>query len=141
MQRKASVQWSGGIKDGKGLISTQSGALQSAPYGFLSRFEGRPGTSPEELIGAAHAACFSMALAMALERENMRADSIDTVSTVTLEQDGDGFTITACYLDVSAKVPNVDIARFESVAQAAKNNCPVSKLLNANITMAATLLP
>jgi lipoyl-dependent peroxiredoxin len=137
VQKTASAKWSGGIKDGKGYISTQTGVLKDAPYGFSSRFEGGPGTNPEELIGAAHAGCFTMALSLQLTQAGLKAESIETKSTVTLDKDGDGFSITACHLDVKAKIPGADKDAFEKLAQAAKEGCPVSKLFagNAKITL------
>lgn len=139
MQKIGSAKWQGGIKDGVGAISTQSGVLKDAPYGFKARFEGGPGTNPEELIGAAHAGCFSMALSLILGEAGMVADSIETKATVTLEKEGGGFSITAVHLDVAVKIPGAEQAAFEKAAQAAKENCPVSKLLKAPITMNATL--
>jgi osmotically inducible protein OsmC len=141
MQKTGSAKWQGGIKDGVGSISTQSGVLKDAPYGFKARFEGGPGTNPEELIGAAHAGCFSMALSLILGEAGMVADSIETKATVTLEKEGGGFSITAIHLDVAVKIPGAEQAAFEKAAQAAKENCPVSKLLKAPITMNASLTP
>ncbi len=137
VQKTASAKWSGGIKDGKGYISTQTGVLKDAPYGFAARFEGGPGTNPEELIGAAHSGCFTMALSLQLTQAGLTAESIETKSTVTLDKDGEGFSITACHLDVKAKVPGADKATFEKLANAAKEGCPVSKLIagNAKITL------
>jgi osmotically inducible protein OsmC len=132
VQKTASAKWSGGIKDGKGYISTQTGVLKDAPYGFSARFEGGPGTNPEELIGAAHSGCFTMALSLQLTQAGLTAESIETKSTVTLDKDGDGFSITACHLDVTAKVPGTDKATFEKLANAAKEGCPVSKLFAGN---------
>jgi lipoyl-dependent peroxiredoxin len=142
VQKTASAKWSGGIKDGKGFISTQTGVLNDAPYGFKSRFEEGPGTNPEELIGAAHAGCFTMALSLQLEMAGMKAESLETKSTVTLEKDGEGFTITACQLDLKAKIPGADKAAFDKAAQAAKEGCPVSKLFagNTKITLNAELV-
>jgi osmotically inducible protein OsmC len=141
VQKTASAKWSGGIKDGKGFISTQTGVLKDAPYGFQSRFESGPGTNPEELIGAAHAGCFTMALSLQLEQAGMKAESLETKSTVTLDKVGDGFSITACQLDLKAKIPGADKAAFEKAANAAKEGCPVSKLFanNAKITLNAEL--
>ncbi len=137
VQKTASAKWSGGIKDGKGYISTQTGVLKDAPYGFAARFEEGPGTNPEELIGAAHSGCFTMALSLQLTQAGLTAESIETKSTVTLDKDGEGFSITACHLDVKAKVPGTDKATFEKLANAAKEGCPVSKLFagNAKITL------
>lgn len=140
MKKTASAVWKGGFKDGKGSISSESGALRDAAYGFNTRFEGVAGTNPEELIGAAHAACFSMALAAQLSEAGLTPDSIETEATVTLEKSADGFTITAVHLDVNARVAGADQSTFGRVADAAKSGCPVSKVLNANITMDARLL-
>jgi osmotically inducible protein OsmC len=120
MKKFASAHWSGGIKDGQGTISTDTGVLREAPYGFKSRFEEGPGTNPEELIGAAHAACFSMALSLGLGNAGLTADSIDTRATVTLDKDGDGFSITAVHLACKAKVPGADAATFARIAQETK---------------------
>lgn len=139
MKKSASAHWSGGIKDGQGSISTETGVLKEAPYGFKSRFEDGPGTNPEELIGAAHAACFSMALSLELGKANLTADSIDTKAVVTLDKDGEGFSITAVHLTCQAKVPGADAASFAKIAQATKEGCPVSKVLKAAITLEATL--
>lgn len=140
MQKSASAVWKGGIKDGKGTISTESGALKDNAYGFNTRFEGVTGTNPEELIGAAHAGCFSMALSGQLGAAQLTADSIETKATVTLEKGNDGFTITAVHPDVTAKIPGADQQAFEKAANAAKEGCPVSKVLNAKITMDARLV-
>lgn len=139
MKKTGSAVWSGGIKDGKGAISSQSGVLKDAPYGFNARFENGPGTNPEELIGAAHAGCFSMALSLELGKAGLTAEKIATTSTVTLEKVGDGFTITAVHLDVAVRIPGADAATFHAAANTAKTGCPVSKLLNATITMDAKL--
>jgi len=139
MKKSASAHWSGGIKDGQGTISTDTKALREAPYGFKSRFEDGPGTNPEELIAAAHAACYSMALSLGLGNAGLTADSIDTQATVTLEKDGGGFSITAVHLDCRAKVPGVDAVTFDQIAQATKLDCPVSKVLKATITLNAML--
>ena len=140
MERKGSAIWKGGLKDGKGTVSTASGILSNTPYSFATRFEGTPGTNPEELIGAAHAACFSMALSGQLGAAQLTADSIETTSTIKLEKLDSGFTITSAHLDVKARVPNADQAAFTKAAEAAEKGCPVSKVLNAKITMTATLL-
>ena len=136
-----SAKWKGGIKDGIGSISTKSGALADYPYGFASRFEGKPGSNPEELIGAAHAACFTMALSLILGEAKLTAESMETKADVTLEKEGDGFAITKVHLTLSAKVPGADKAQFDELTAKAKAGCPVSKLLKANITLDATLLP
>jgi osmotically inducible protein OsmC len=137
--KKAWAVWKGGIKDGAGTISTETGVLKEAPYGFKSRFEGGKGTNPEELIGAAHAACFSMALSLMLGEAGLTADRIETHAEVTLEKIGEGFEITASHLSVRAIVPGADQAKFETIANKAKSGCPVSKLLKARITMEAKL--
>ncbi|WP_339513215.1 OsmC family protein [Pseudomonas sp. RL_15y_Pfl2_60] len=139
MKKTASAHWQGSIKQGKGTISTESGVLSKSPYGFNTRFENEPGTNPEELIGAAHAGCFSMALSLQLGEAGMTAESIDTKTEVTLDKDGDGFSITAVHLTLHAKVPGADRAAFEKAVQNAKTGCPVSKVLNATITLEATL--
>jgi len=140
MKRKASAEWKGGLKDGVGSISTQSGALKEHPYGFGSRFEGGKGTNPEELIGAGHAGCFTMALSLILEKAGFKAERMDTTSTITLEQVGDGFSITKAALTLRAKIPNIDDAKFQELAHTAETNCPVSKLFKAEVTLDAQLL-
>lgn len=140
MERKGSAVWKGGLKDGKGTVSTASGVLSNTPYSFAQRFENTPGTNPEELIGAAHAACFSMALSGQLAAAQLTAESIETTSTITLEKLESGFTITSAHLDVQARVPNADQAAFMKAAEAAEKGCPISKVLNAKISMTATLL-
>lgn len=132
--------WQGGIKDGKGAISTQSGALKEYPYGFASRFEGKPGTNPEELIGAAHAGCFTMALSKILGEAQLTAERMETKAEVTLEKQGEGFAITSVHLTLQAKIPGASKDVFDDLTAKAKAGCPVSKLLNANITLDATLL-
>ncbi|NQD81088.1 OsmC family protein [Pseudomonas seleniipraecipitans] len=139
MKKTASAHWQGGIKDGKGTISTQSGALSAQPYGFNTRFENEPGTNPEELIGAAHAGCFSMALSKELGEAGMTAESIDTKAEVTLDKQDGGFAITAVHLSLKAKVPGADRAAFEKAVETAKTGCPVSKVLNAEITLEVVL--
>lgn len=139
MKTQGSAVWSGGIKDGKGAISTKSGALKEYPYGFASRFEGKPGTNPEELIGAAHAGCFTMALSLILGEAKLTAEKMETTAEVSLDKDGDGFSITAVHLTLKAKIPGATKAQFEDLAGKAKAGCPVSKLLKANITLDATL--
>ena len=140
MQTYGSAAWQGGIKDGKGAISTKSGALKDYPYGFSSRFEGKPGTNPEELIGAAHAGCFTMALSLILGEAKLTAEQMDTKADVRLEKVADGFAITADHLTLRAKIPGADRAKFEELAAKAKAGCPVSKLLNAKITLDAALV-
>lgn len=134
-----SAKWSGGLKDGKGHVSTGSGALTDQPYGFNTRFEDAPGTNPEELIGAAHASCFSMALSMILGEHDLTADEIKTVAEVTLEQKDGGFTVTKSHLTLAAKVPGASEETFMEAATTAKENCPISKLLDCEITMNAKL--
>jgi lipoyl-dependent peroxiredoxin len=139
MRRSASAVWNGGFKDGKGMISTDSGVLSDTPYSFSARFEEGTGTNPEELIAAAHAGCFSMALSGQLGLAGLTAESIRTTATVRLEKTDAAFTITSVHLDVRAKVPGADRQAFETAANNAKAGCPVSKVLNAEITMKATL--
>jgi len=139
MKRSASAVWKGGLRDAKGTISTESGVLADTQYSFSTRFEDGTGTNPEELIAAAHAGCFSMALSGQLGQEGMTAESIRTTASVTLEKTDAGFTITAVHLDVTAKIPGADQQTFEKVAENAKSGCPVSRVLNAQITMQAKL--
>ena len=139
MKRHANAHWQGGLKDGKGTVSTQSGVLEKQQYSFGTRFENGKGTNPEELIGAAHAGCFSMALSMVLGESDMTADSIDTKATVSLDETDSGFEISAIHLDLVAKIPGADKAEFEKAANAAKENCPVSQVLNAKVTLDAKL--
>ena len=139
MQRKSSAVWKGGLKDGKGTVSSASGVLKNTPYSFSTRFEEAPGTNPEELIAAAHAGCFSMALSGQLGNAGMTPESIETSATLTMEKLEAGFTITAIHLDVVAKIPGGDAAKFEQAANNAKAGCPVSRVLNAKITMDAKL--
>ena len=131
INRTGSAQWSGGLKDGKGQVSTQSGALKHYPYGFSSRFEGIPGTNPEELIGAAHAGCFTMALSLILEEAGFKATDMETTAKVTLESVEGGFAITAIHLTLTGTVPNADERTFIELANKAKAGCPVSKALSA----------
>ena len=139
MKRKASAVWKGNLKEGNGTISLESGVLSETPYSFRTRFEDAPGTNPEELVAAAHAGCFSMAFSMILGLEGMTPDSISTEATVTMEKQGDGFAVTASHLDVVAKIPGADSGKFQEAAEKAKAGCPISKLLNAKITMNARL--
>ncbi len=139
MQRKASAEWKGGLKDGKGTVSSASGVLSNTPYSFTTRFENTPGTNPEELIAAAHAGCFSMALSAQLGGANLTPESIATSATLTMEKLEAGWTITAVHLDVVAKVPGASAEAFNTAAANAKAGCPVSKVLNAKITMDAKL--
>lgn len=140
IKRRGSASWKGGLKDGKGSISTESGALQAYPYGFAARFEGQKGTNPEELLGAAHAGCFTMALSLILGEAKLVADQMDTSAEVTLEQVEGGFAITAVHLTLKAKIPGTDQATFASLAAKAKAGCPVSKLFKTEITLDAQLL-
>lgn len=139
MQRTASAHWSGGLKDGKGSLSSASGVLKNTPYSFSTRFEGQPGTNPEELIAAAHAGCFTMALSAQLGNAGMTAQAIDTTATVTLEKTEAGFTVTASHLQVTAKIPGGDQGKFDQAAKNAEEGCPISRLLKAKITMEAKL--
>jgi osmotically inducible protein OsmC len=139
MQRKASAIWKGGLKDGKGTISAPSGVLNDTPYSFITRFENAPGTNPEELIAAAHAGCFSMALSAQLGGANLTPESLSTTVTLSLDKLDSGWTITASHIDVVGKVPGADAATFQKYAEAAEKGCPVSKVLNAKITMNAKL--
>jgi len=139
MKRKGSAVWTGGLKDGRGTVSTESGVLDGTQYSFSARFENGKGTNPEELIAAAHAGCFSMALSGQLGQAGLEAERIATTASVTLDKTDAGFTITAVHLDVSARVPGADRHAFEEAANNAKAGCPVSRLLNAKITMEARL--
>ena len=140
MNRKASARWTGSLKEGKGTISTDTGVLKDTPYSFSTRFENEPGTNPEELIAAAHAGCFSMALSGQLTNAGTPPESVDTTATVTLEKTDAGFTVTKVHLDVRAKVPGADQAAFDTAANNAKTGCPISRLLKAEITMDAKLV-
>jgi osmotically inducible protein OsmC len=139
MKRSASAEWSGGLKDGKGTVSSESGVLSAVPYNFSKRFENEKGTNPEELIAAAHAACFSMALSMILGQAGMTAESIATKATVSLDQVDGAFKVTSSHLQTTVKIPNADKAAFQTAVEAAKSGCPISKLLNATITLDAKL--
>ena len=134
--KTGSARYEGLGKDGKGHVSTGSGALDNQPYGFQTRFEDKPGTNPEELIAAAHASCFTMALSFALNRAGFSDGTLETKAKVTLDKDGDGFTITRSDLELTGSVPGIDKAQFETIAAEAKAGCPVSKVLNAEITLA-----
>lgn len=140
MKKSASAVWSGGLKEGKGTISTESGALQDNPYGFNTRFEDQPGTNPEELIGAAHAGCFTMALSGQLGKAGFTAERLQTRAVVTLDKDDSGFTITKVQLSLEARIPGIDDGQFQRIAADAKAGCPVSRLLNAEISLDARLL-
>lgn len=140
INRKASAQWNGSLKEGKGTVSTNSGVLKNAQYSFGTRFENGAGTNPEELIAAAHAGCFSMALSGQLGNAGMTPESIETTASLTMEKVDAGFTITAIHLNTTAKIPGADKAKFETAANNAKAGCPISRLLNAKITMDAKLI-
>lgn len=140
IRRKGSAVWQGSIKEGKGEVSTESGVLQGQPYGFSSRFEDQRGTNPEELIAAAHAGCFSMALSKILGEADLTADRLETQAEVSLEKEGAGFSIKSVHLTLKAKVSGADSSKFQELAEKAKANCPVSKLLNAEITLEASLM-
>jgi osmotically inducible protein OsmC len=139
MQRTATAVWQGGLKDGKGALSAPSGVLADTPYSFVTRFEGQPGTNPEELIAAAHAGCFTMALSAQLGNAQKTPESLRTIATVTLEKLEAGWTISRVHLDLTARVPGLSQADFEAAAAGAKANCPVSRLLRAEITLDARL--
>jgi len=139
MKRKASAVWKGGLKDGKGTISTESGVLSDTQYSFSTRFEQGIGTNPEELIGAAHAGCFSMALSGQLANAGLTAESINTSAIITMEKTDAGFTVTESHLDVRAKIPGATNEAFQKAAADAKAGCPISRLLNAKVTMEAVL--
>src|SRR3990170_4716666 len=140
MKRNASAIWNGGLKDGKGTISTDSGVLENTQYSFSTRFEEGKGTNPEELIAAAHAGCFSMALSGQLGNAGLTAESITTTAAITLEKTDAGFTVTESQLDLTARIPGADQAAFDKAAQAAKAGCPISRLLKAEITLTSRLL-
>lgn len=137
--RSGSAKYEGLGKDGKGHVSTQSGVLSNSPYGFNTRFENEPGTNPEELIAAAHASCFTMALSFALAGKGYSAGTLETSAKVTLDKDGDGFTITKSALTLNAQINGITSEEFEAIAKDAKANCPVSKVLNCEITLEHTL--
>ena len=139
MQRNASAHCTGGLKDGKGTLTAPGGVLKNTPYSFHTRFESEPGTNPEELIAAAHAGCFTMALSAQLGNAGMTAQALDTTASVTLEKTDAGFTITAVHLQVKAKIPGADKSKFDAAAKNAKEGCPISKLFNAKFTLDAQL--
>ncbi len=141
MKRTASAHWGGDLKSGSGTVSTASGVLSATPYSFRTRFEDIQGTNPEELLAAAHAACFTMALSMMLGQAGLTATTLDTTCTVTLDKDGEGFSITESHLDLKATVPGASEEAFNDAVQQAKENCPVSKLYDTNITLTAALAP
>jgi len=139
IKRRGSATWSGGLKDGRGTVSVESGVLEDQPYGFAARFESGPGTNPEELIAAAHAGCFTMALSLMLEQAGYKATRMSTDAAVTLEKAGEGFAIRTVELALDADIPGIDEATFRRLTEDAKANCPVSKLLNAEISLEARL--
>jgi osmotically inducible protein OsmC len=139
MKRTATAVWTGAIMQGAGTLTTESGVLKNAPYSFRTRFENEPGTNPEELVAAAHAGCFSMALALILEQAGITPERIETSAAVTLAKEAEGFTVTGSHLDVKVRAPGADPAAFQKAAETAEKNCPISKLLRASITMNATL--
>ncbi|HEU5275344.1 MAG TPA: OsmC family protein [Xanthobacteraceae bacterium] len=139
MKRTASAAWSGDLKQGKGSVTTQSGLLKDSPYSFTTRFENGAGTNPEELIAAAHAGCFTMATAAALGRAGFTPDKLATTASLTLEQVSGNWTITTVDLQMTAKVPGIDAKKFQEIAADAKANCPVSRVLNAKISLDAKL--
>lgn len=139
IKKSGSAHWEGNLKKGKGTVSTETGVLSAQPYGFNTRFEDGNGTNPEELIGAAHASCFSMALSMVLEGHDLVADTIDTKATVSLDEVESGFEVSKIHLDVAATIPGATEQQFAEAAKTAKENCPISKLLTAQITMDAKL--
>ncbi|GGG76744.1 osmotically inducible protein OsmC [Salipiger pallidus] len=139
IRKSASANWKGSLTEGTGTISTESGVLDAVNYGFKKRFEGEPGSNPEELIGAAHASCFSMALSMILGDAGFTADDISTKATISMDKEGDGFAIKGSHLEVTAVVPGASAEDFAEAANAAKENCPISKLLDTDITMDAKL--
>lgn len=139
MKRSASAIWKGGLQDGRGTVSTESGVLSNTPYTFKMRFEHENGTNPEELVAAAHAACFSMALSLFLGQAGMTAESIETTATVSLDQVEGGFAVTSSHLQTKVKIPNANQAAFDKAVETAKTGCPISKLLNTTITMDAAL--
>jgi len=139
MIRKASAVWKGGLKDGKGTLSTESGVLSQTQYSFMTRFESGKGTNPEELIAAAHAGCFSMAFSVELGKASMTPESIETTASLTLDKLDSGWTVTGIHLEVNASIPGADKTAFDKAAASAKANCPISRLLNTKITMDAKL--
>jgi lipoyl-dependent peroxiredoxin len=140
MKRSASAVWKGGLKDGQGTVSSESGALSRTPYNFRQRFENEKGTNPEELIAAAHAACFSMALSLFMANEGLSPESIDTTATANFENVNGAWTVTSSHLETRVKSPGADPARFQKAAEGAKTGCPISRLLNTTITMNAKLV-
>ena len=141
MKRFGSTRWNGGLREGKGAVSTESRALENYSYSFFTRYGEKPGTNPEELLGAAHAACFTMSFVRLLGMANFVPERVDSKSEVVIEKDGDGFSITSVYLTVTAKIPGIDQDTFRSIAAKAKAGCPVSKLIKVEIGFEATLSP
>ena len=139
MKRFGSTRWNGGLREGKGAVSTESHALENYPYSFFTRYGEKPGTNPEELVGAAHAACFTMSFVRMLGMANFVPVQVHSQSDVTIEKDGDGFSITSVHLTVTARIPGIDQNTFQSIAAKAKAGCPVSKLMNVEIGFEATL--
>ena len=139
MKRSSSAVWNGGLKDGKGTVSTESGVLSGTPYNFSKRFENEKGTNPEELVAAAHAACFSMALSLFMANEGLTPESIDTTATVSFDNVNGAWTVTSSHLETKVKSPNANAAAFQKAAEGAKAGCPISRLLNTTITLDAKL--
>ena len=140
MKRSANAGWKGGLKDGKGTVSTGTGVLSNVPYTFKTRFENEKGTNPEELVAAAHAACFSMALSLFMANEGLTPESIDTTATVSFDNVNGAWTVTSSHLETKVKSPNADPAKFQKAAEGAKAGCPISRLLNTTISLEAKLL-
>ena len=140
MKRSASAVWKGGLKDGKGTVSTESGVLSAAPYNFSKRFENEKGTNPEELVGAAHAACLSMALSLFMANEGLTPESIETTATVSFDNVNGAWTVTSSHLQTRVKSPGANGAAFQKAAEGAKAGCPISRLLNTTITLDAKLV-
>lgn len=139
MKRSASAEWRGDLKSGKGTVSTQSGVLANTQYSFSTRFEEGAGTNPEELVAAAHAGCFAMALSAQLGERGMTAESLQATATVTLDKTADGWAVTSSHLELKARIPGADRTKFDEAASAAKEGCPISKLLNTKISLNASL--
>jgi lipoyl-dependent peroxiredoxin len=139
MNRTAKAHWSGDLKSGKGSLGTQSGLLSNTPYSFRDRFEDGPNTNPEELLAAAHAGCFTMALSLMLQNEGLKAESLDTTCTVTLDKEGEGYSIKRSHLELKARIPGASQEQFDRATQNAKEGCPVSKLFDTEITLSAQL--
>jgi lipoyl-dependent peroxiredoxin len=140
MKRFGSAAWNGGLREGNGSVSTESDALETYPYTLFSRYGEKPGTNPEELLGAAHAACFTMSFVRLLDMANFVPEQVDSKSEIIIDKDGDGFSITSVRLSVTAKIPGIDQAAFQSIAAKAKAGCPVSKLMKVEVSFETTLL-